>query len=177
MRGTPVFAFETRDGSQVRVYPADHQDEARLRDLVERATPENRLAASSSQSSTASDVVAASLLDGYAWIALIEGDQLDANPVAVARYSQVCEDEVAVSVVVRDDMQGRGIGSRMLYFLLDQARALGARKAITSFESSNEAAWQVMQYSPYHMTWQPRGSQVDVVIHLQARASGGTTMN
>ena len=80
-------------------------------------------------------------------------------------------------MVVRDDMQGRGIGSRMLYFLLDQARAAGARKALTSFESSNEAAWQVMQYSPYHMTWQPRGSQVDVVIYLQARASSGTTLN
>ncbi len=177
MQGTPVYAFETRDGHQIRVFSADHQDEIRLRDLVDRATPENRLAAGASQSSTASDVVAARLLEGYAWIAMIDADPSDADPVAVARYSEVCEGEVAVSVVVRDDMQGRGIGSRMLYFLLDQARVAGARKALTSFESSNEAAWQVMQYSPYHMTWQPRGSQVDVVIHLQARASVGTTMN
>lgn len=177
MQGTPVYAFETRDGQQVRVFSADHQDESRLRDLMERATPENRLAAGSSQPSTASAVVAARLLEGYAWIAVIDADPSDANPVAVARYSDICEGEVAVSVVVRDDMQGRGIGSRMLYFLLDQARAAGARKAITSFESQNEAAWQVMQYSPYHMTWQPRGTQVDVVIYLQARASSGTTLN
>lgn len=177
MQGTPVYAFETRDGHQVRVFSADHRDETRLRDLIDRATPENRLTAGHSEPATASAVLAAALLDGTAWIALIEGDPADADPVAVARYSQVCEGEVTVSVVVRDDMQGRGIGSRMLYFLLDQARAAGARKALTSFESSNEAAWQVMQYSPYHMTWQPRGSQVDVVIHLQAHASVGTTMN
>lgn len=177
MQGTPVYAFETRDGQQVRVYSADREDEARLSDLIDRATPETRLSAGHSQAATASTVLAAGLLDGFAWIALIEGDPVDADPVAVARYSQVCEGEVTVSVVVRDDMQGRGIGSRMLYFLLDQARAAGARKALTSFESSNEAAWQVMQYSPYHMTWQPRGTQVDVVIYLQARASSGTTLN
>ncbi|HRX01622.1 MAG: GNAT family N-acetyltransferase [Anaerolineae bacterium] len=177
MQGTPTYAFETRDGQQVRVFSADMTDEARLRDLIDRATPENRVTASQSQPSTASADVAAVLLDGYTWIALIEGDPDDADPVAVARYSQVCEGEVAVSVVVRDDMQGRGIGSRMLYFLLDQARAAGARKAITSFASTNEAAWQVMQYSPYHMTWQQRGSKIDMVVYLQARASLGTTMN
>lgn len=122
MQGTPTYAFETRDGQQVRVFSADMTDEARLRDLIDRATPENRVTASQSQPSTASADVAAVLLDGYTWIALIEGDPDDADPVAVARYSQVCEGEVAVSVVMRDDMQGRGIGSRMLYFLLDQAR-------------------------------------------------------
>ena len=177
MQGTPAYAFETRDGQQVRVFSADTTDEARLRDLIDRATPESRLTAGQNQPAAASAEVAAGLLDGYTWIALMEGDPDDADPVAVARYSQICEGEVTVSVVVRDDMQGRGIGSRMLYFLLDQARAAGARKAVTSFESTNEAAWQVMQYSPYHMTWQQRGTQIDMVIYLQARASVGTTMN
>ena len=41
MQGTPVYAFETRDGQQVRVYSADREDEARLSDLIDRATPEN----------------------------------------------------------------------------------------------------------------------------------------
>ncbi len=177
MQGKPVYVFESRDGSQIRVFPAGHQDEAGLNALMERAAPEQRLTTSLSQTAMAPGVLVAGLLDGNAWVATIGDDQLDETPVAVGRFLQMREGEVEVAVVVRDDMQGRGIGSRMLYFVLDQARASGARKAVTTFESSNEAAWQVMQYSPYHMTWQPRGSQVDIVIHLQARASVGTTLN
>ena len=177
MQGKPVYVFESRDGSQVRVFAADHQDEAGLHDLLERATPQHRLTTGVSQSPTPSGMLATSLLDGNVWVAISGDDQPEQTIVAVGRFSPARDGEVEVSVVVRDDMQGRGIGSRLLYFVLDQARASGARKALTSFESSNEAAWQVMQYSPYHMTWQPRGKQIDVVIHLQARASAGTTMN
>lgn len=177
MQEKPIFVFETRDGDQVRVYPADLQDQASLHNLMARATPQHRLATSQNQLVTSTGVVAVELLDRNAWVALIGDEPADAVPVAVARFSTTRDDQAEVAVVVRDDMQGRGIGSRMLYFVLDQARAAGMRSAITSFESSNEAAWQVLQYSPYHITWQPRGSQVDVVIHLQARASTGTTMN
>lgn len=177
MQGKPVYVFESRDGSQVRVFPADRQDEASLRDLLERAAPEQRLTTSLGQRTTAPGVLVAGLLEGNAWVAIVGDDPLDETPAAVGRFLVTREGEAEVAVVVRDDMQGRGIGSRMLYFVLDQARASGAHKAFTTFESSNEAAWQVMQYSPYHMTWQPRGSQVDMVIHLQARASGGTTLN
>lgn len=177
MQEKPVYVFETRDGKQVRVIPADQQGEASLRDLLERATPQNRLTTSVSQPATHAGSLAPALADGNAWVALVEVEQQGEIPVAVGRFFEARDGEVEVSVVVRDDMQGRGIGSRMLYFVLDQARASGARKALTTFDSRNEAAWQVMQYSPYHMTWQPRGSLVDVVIHLQARASVGTTMN
>ncbi len=177
MQAKPVYVFEARDGSQIRVFPADRQDEAGLVYLMERAAPEQRLTTSLSQRTTAPSVLVAGLLDGNAWVAIIGDDPLDETPVAVGRFIATCEGEVEVAVVVRDDMQGRGIGSRMLYFVLDQARASGARKAVTTFESSNEAAWQVMQYSPYHMTWQPHGSQVNMVVHLQARGSMGTTLN
>ena len=65
----------------------------------------------------------------------------------------------------------------MVSRLLDQARAEGIGEARTSFESGNEAAWQVLQYSPYHITWQPCGKQVEVMIHLQARTSSSASLN
>jgi GNAT superfamily N-acetyltransferase len=82
-----------------------------------------------------------------------------------------------MSIVVRDDMQGQGIGSKMFYFVLDQARAMGVHRMTSCFANDNEAVWQILSYSPYHVTWQPRGKQVEVAIHLQARAGGSPSLN
>lgn len=177
MFGKPTFVFDTTDGKQVRVYPATPQEEPALVQLLDRATPEYRLSGNPSRVAAHAGGAVVDLLDGCAWIAYVGSGETDGVAVAAARFYDVQGEQAEVSVVVRDDMQGRGIGSRMLYFLLDQARAAGVRRARTSFESGNEAAWQVLQYSPYHITWQPRGGLVDVLVHLQARASVGATMN
>jgi acetyltransferase len=97
--------------------------------------------------------------------------------VASGRFMRCTPDEAEMSVVVRDDMQGQGIGGKMLYFVLDQARAMGINRMSSCFASDNEAVWQILSYSPYHVTWQPRGQQVEVVIHLQARAEGSPSLN
>lgn len=177
MQGLPEYVFQTTDGRQVRVFSAAQEQKPVLSALLDRATPERQLTGSQSQVAALAGGASIEMFEGSAWIAVMEHDREGVVPVAAARYQCIEGETVEVSVVVRDDMQGRGIGSRMLYFLLDQARAAGIRMARTSFESSNEAAWQVLQYSPYHITWQPRASQVDVIIHLQARVPADISMN
>jgi acetyltransferase len=127
--------------------------------------------------SEATRLVQLSPSDGCVWLALADLPGQPDSLVASGRFMRCTPDEAEMSVVVRDDMQGQGIGGKMLYFVLDQARAMGISRMISCFASDNEAVWQILSYSPYHVTWQPRGQQVEVVIHLQARAEGSPSLN
>ena len=177
MHREPVYTFEAREGLTVRVYLSATGDTPALQQLFASAAPEHRLAFQHPVAEGAPEVAVAEMIGQYWWFAVSGSDNEEPIPVAVAGFELTSATEAQIAVVVRDDMQGRGIGSRLLYYMLDQARATGVRRARTSFESSNEAAWQVLQYSPYHVTWQPSGKRVDMVLHLHARTSSGTTMN
>jgi GNAT superfamily N-acetyltransferase len=172
MRPEPFYTFQTHGGEQVLVRPAQHEDRTAMRELIQHSAAEHRLARVSSLTGTADDGQTELLADN-AWVAVL-AERAGSPPVALARFERINPAEAEITVIVRDDMRNRGIGSRLLYFLLDQMYAVGIRKAISAFASSNEAAWQILQYSPYHITWQPSEDQVDVVIHLQARASAAS---
>lgn len=178
--------FRLSDGSQVTVRRATPEDLPDMIDLFEHVSPASRLDRVGYHSATvdraaavreATEMAELDRRGSVAWLAFVDAPEGSGTPVAGARYIPTATGVADLMVVVRDDMQGRGIGSRLLYYALDQARANGIGEARTSFESSNEAAWQVLQYSPYHVTWQPCGGQVEVMIHLQARAKSSVSLN
>jgi GNAT superfamily N-acetyltransferase len=112
-----------------------------------------------------------------AWLAFADLPDAPHTPVAAGRYTRTNPGEAEIQVVVRDDMQRQGIGSRLVFFVLDQARAAGIRKVISRFSGANEAVWQVVQYSPYHVTWNTLGRNVEVTFHLHARTSSKSALN
>lgn len=186
MQSDTVYHFKLDDGSEVRVRRESPADLPLMIELFEHVSPESRLDWAGSQPASADHTTAvreatrlAELDRGgsIAWLAFVDRPDRPGIPVAGGRYTPSASGPAEISVVVRDDMQRQGIGSRLLYFVLDQARADGIGEARTSFESSNEAAWQVLQYSPYHITWQPCGKQVEVMIHLQARTGSSASLN
>jgi GNAT superfamily N-acetyltransferase len=186
MQSDTVYRFKLDDGSEVRVRRETPDDLPLMIDLFEHVSPEGRLDPAGSHPESPDHAAAvqeatrlAELDRGgsVAWLAFADRPDRASVPVAGGRYTLSESGPVELSVVVRDDMQRQGIGSRLLYFVLDQARADGIGEAKTSFESGNEAAWQVLQYSPYHITWQPCGKQVEVMIHLQARTSPSASLN
>jgi RimJ/RimL family protein N-acetyltransferase len=173
------------NGLDLRVRAKTAEDLPRMIELFEQGSPEKRLervgpglhSPADEALREATRLVQLSPSDGCVWLAFADLPGQPDSLVASGRFMRCSPDEGEMSVVVRDDMQGQGIGTKMLYFVLDQARAMGISRMSSCFASDNEAVWQILSYSPYHVTWQPRGSQVEVVIHLQARTEGSPSLN
>jgi GNAT superfamily N-acetyltransferase len=186
MQRDSVYRFKLEDGSEVRVRRETSEDLPAMVELFEHVSPQSRLdwarnwPVSVDHAAAVREATQLAELDrsgSVAWLAFIDQPDRPGLVVGGGRYTPTASGVAEITVVVRDDMQGKGIGSRLLYYVLDQARSSGIGEARTSFESKNEAAWNVLQYSPYHITWQPCGNQVEVMIHLQARAKVGISLN
>lgn len=185
MPGEIVTTFRLNNGLSLRVRPKTADDAARMAALLQQGSPERRFERvgpdlrnpAEEALAEATRLVQLVPTEGCVWLALADLPGQPDSLVASGRFMRCSPDEGEMSVVVRDDMQGQGIGTKMLYFVLDQARAMGVKRMSSCFASDNEAVWQILSYSPYHITWQPRGSQVEVVIHLQAQTEGSPSLN
>lgn len=177
--------IRVNDSLELRIRPQTVDDLARMVSLFEQGSPEKRLeragpgrsGAEGAALNEAIRLVQLNPSEGCVWLAFADLPGQPDSLVASGRFMRCTPDEGEMSVVVRDDMQGKGIGTKMLYFVLDQARAMGVTRMTSCFGSDNEAVWQILSYSPYHITWQPRGHQVEVTIHLQARTEGSPSLN
>lgn len=180
-----VTTWRLANGLELRVRPQKADDLARMAELFEHVNPDKRLARiNTSLPGVANEALREATRlaelgpgDGCVWLAFADLPGQPDSLVASGRFLRCSPEEAEMSIVVRDDMQGQGIGSKLLYFVLEQARAMGVQRMYSYFANDNEAVWQIFNYSPYHITWQPRGKQVEVVTHLQARTEGSPSLN
>ncbi len=181
-----VYSFKTSDGLDIRVCRETPEDVPFMLDLFQHLGKESRLQRFGDSLENVDPVALEkeatrlATLDpeiSVAWLAFTDLPGQPNTPVAGGRYTRIKAEEAEIQVVVRDDMQRRGIGSRLVYFVLDQARAAGISKVVARFSGANEAVWQVVQYSPYHVTWNTLGRDVEVTFYLHARTSSLTALN
>jgi RimJ/RimL family protein N-acetyltransferase len=185
MPGEIVTTLRLNNGLELRVRPKAPTDKPRIAELLQQGSPEKRFervgpdlrSPAEEALAEAARLIELSPSEGCVWLAFADLPGQPDSLVASGRFMRCSPDEGEMSVVVRDDMQGQGIGTKMLYFVLDQARAMGVKRMTSCFASDNEAVWQILSYSPYHVTWQPRGKQVEVVIHLKAQTEGSPSLN
>lgn len=168
MHDTSEYHFLADDGLRIQVQRVEGVHDPQVMGLVDGLTDQGRtswekhLAVPDALSTTAA-------LGSAIWLALADLPDGQDVPVAVGRYQQVVPGRATLMVAVRQDLQRKGIGSRLFNFLLEQARAAGVRRVVSRFDASDEAVWQMLHYSPYHVTWQPCGREVEVTIYLQPR--------
>ena len=93
------------------------------------------------------------------------------QPIAGARYDRLSADTAEIAISVRDDMQRRGIGSELLRFITEKARQEGIRRLVATFRAENRGVWALFGHSPYPVTREIHGAEVDAVIDLTAPAS------
>ena len=180
-----ITTWRLSNGLELRVRSQTADDVARMAELFEHVNPEKRLervdaglpSAANEALREATRLAQLGPGDGCVWLAFADLPGQPDSLVASGRFLRCSPEEAEMSIVVRDDMQAQGIGSKLLYFVLEQARAMGVKRMFSYFANDNEAVWQIFSYSPYHITWQPRGKQVEVVTHLQARTEGSPSLN
>lgn len=128
--GYPVELVETAwlvDGVQVLFRPIVPEDRVRYERLFSRLSPETlyrrfMTAVPRINQGLLERLVNVDYTDRLAIVALI-GDEI----VGVARYDVVEPGVAEVALVVEDEWQGRGIGSRLLWRISAAARARGVR--------------------------------------------------
>ena len=120
----------------------------------------------------------AALARGHGWLAFANlPDQPDAC-VAGIRYLRTAGDVAEVSLVVRDDVQGIGIGTELLRIVGRHAYREGVRKLVGYVQSDNRPLWRSLRNlgAPLEREFQGAESYVEVDLEEAARRGllGGT---
>ena len=91
--------------------------------------------------------------------------------IAVARFVRLADDPTAAeaAIVVADDWQRRGAGSRLAEQLADEARRLGIRRFTATMASDNVPAHKLMRRLTTHLERHNAGYGVsELVLDLAA---------
>jgi RimJ/RimL family protein N-acetyltransferase len=175
MQNVPVHQFTTRDGQRVWLRPVEKDDARHLVDLFQHMGPESRyLRFNLALDNPDPELVWAEAerlsqidpeTDG-AWLAFTDlPDQPDAA-VGGARYMGIGHAAAEASLAVRDDMQNKGIGTELLLFLVESARAAGILKLVAIVQRGNRPLWHLLQRSPWLVEYESEGSYSTITVHL-----------
>jgi len=131
------------DGSEITIRPISAADLELEREFVSRLSPATgyqRLM--SARSLSLAELKRFTDIDYSREMALIATTMVEGkeHQIGVARYvkDEAAPGEAEFAIVLADDWQGRGLGSKLLASLLAAARAHGVRRALATTMSTNE---------------------------------------
>ncbi len=167
--------LETTSGLPLRVRPEQPGDGPTLVDLFSHLSPSSRyLRFSKSMDDPDPQRVqreAERLAQlgppiDMAWMAFADLPALAGMPAAAVRYVRTKPGEAELAIAVRDDLQQRGIGSALLLFACTQAQRDGFERLTATFRSENRGVWALLKRSPFPVSWEIDGPEVNAVIDL-----------
>jgi len=101
-------------------------------------------------------------------LALIDLPGEEVVPVGAVRFVATSPEEVEVAISIRDDYQNKGIGTRLMRLMADEAQALGYHQLTAGIQNDNPAIWQVFSKLPYKVKRVPQGSYSNIMITLNS---------
>jgi acetyltransferase len=167
----PAYPIEVtlRDGTRVTIRPIAPEDEAREQDFVRKLSSESRYFRFMNTLRELTPGMLHRFTDPdpareVALVALAAGEG-DTRQVGVARYA-VTEsgDAGEFAVVVADDMQNKGLGTRLMRELLANARARGLGRLEGSVLSSNHRMLALMQSLGFEVSALPEDQRLRRVV-------------
>ena len=129
-----VYTFLTKNDMVVRVRPLRAEDAPYLVDLFENMSQDSRYSRFLQTLeniemervwSSAEQIAQGVAVNSHGLLAFCDTAERPDVPVAAARYIRLDSGQAEIGISVRDDMQGIGIGSRLLGLLFDDGRAEG----------------------------------------------------
>ena len=159
--------MELRDGSRVVIRPIEPDDRAALVEGFERLKPESRYRRFFGPVTQLSerDLDYLTCVDHHDHEALVAVDAETGEGVGVARYVRTGPDVAEPAIVVVDDWQGRGAGSRLLDALVERAREEGIRRFQAPVLAYNAEAIHVLE-ALGQTTRKQQGREVELTIDL-----------
>ena len=157
-----------RDGSQIAIRPLEPDDRAALAEGFERLSPESRYRRFFGPIAQLRerDLDYLTRVDHHDHEALVAVDPETGQGAGVARYVRTAPEVAEPAIVVADDWQGRGLGSRLLDALADRAREEGVRRFEAPVLATNvEAMRALARLGETTRTSQGR----EVLLHIELR--------
>lgn len=146
------------NGRQLQIRPITTADGPRLLDLFAHLGPDSRYRRfhqpvanpSPAQVETALRQLT-TLIPGRDAAFLVESDLPGepAAPIAVARYNGCGNHCAEMALVVRDELQGQGIGRALTHPLVEHARAAGIRHLVANVQPNNTPMLRILNTLPY----------------------------
>lgn len=170
-----IYTFEADNGLEVKVRRMCPDDVPYLLVIFEKMSPESRYMRFNEplpnpdpewlreQARRLADVPSES---GYAWLAFADLPGEANAPVGGIRSLGVSDDVAEVSLVVRDDLQGLGIGTNLLVYACRKAYERGYRRVIGVVQSYNTQLWNSLKRLGISTTRQREGSIVFIEADL-----------
>jgi acetyltransferase len=170
-----VHTFDSGDGLLLKVRPLRPEDARHLVDLFEHMGPESRylrfnLALSNPDPelvwSEARRLARVDPEKDGAWLVFADLPDQENVPIAGCRFMGLGDGTAEASVVVRDDMQRKGIGRELLRFMVRQARQKGVRRLVATIQRGNRALWRLLQSTGVEFEAESDGSYAHITVDL-----------
>lgn len=174
--GRWVYTFHADNGLEVRVRQLYPDDVPHLLDIFDKMTAGSRYMRFNQplidpdpewvqrQAKQLADIAPEA---SRGWLAFADlPDDADV-PVGGIRCLRVCEGVAEVSLVVRDDLHGLGIGSNLLAYACREADAHGCRRVIGVVQGYNRQLWSSLKRLGVPTRAQRDGSLVIIEANLE----------
>ena len=156
-----VYTFLTKNDMVVRVRPLLAEDAPYLVDLFENMSQDSRYSRFLQTLdnidmervwSTAEQIAQGVAVNSHGLLAFCDTAERPDVPVAAARYIRLDSGQAEIGISVRDDMQGIGIGSRLMGLLIDDGRAEGIQEMVAVIQNNNVVVWRLLRGLGYPIT-------------------------
>jgi RimJ/RimL family protein N-acetyltransferase len=155
------------DVASVALRKLEPSDEGRMLRLFHRLSPETVYRRFLTSYSDPEPLRPLLQVDDVRRVAIAAVDP-DGEIIGVGRYGRLTAEPATaeVAVVVQDSHQGRGLGTRLLQEVGDQARAAGVRRLVATVLADNPASVRMLQRVFPQLTMRRDGGLYEIEVDL-----------
>jgi acetyltransferase len=173
---TILETFRTRSGLPVRVRYLEPEDAPLLVNIFEHMGDESRYRRFNQSLETpsasrvwaeAEQIAQGVTTNSVGLIAFADLPDAPDTPIGGARFVLLGSGEAEAAISVRDDMQGHGIGTRLMKLLVQEARAAGLERLVGIVQNNNTAVWGLLRHIDAPIEHVADGTLTTIIIHLQ----------
>ncbi len=170
-----VYTFLTKNDMVVRVRPLRSEDAPYLVDLFENMSQDSRYSRFLQTLeniemervwSEAEQIAQGVVVNSHGLLAFCDMAERPDVPVAAARYIRLDSGQAEIGISVRDNMQGIGIGSRLLGLLIENGRDEGIHQMLAVIQNSNGVVWRLLRGLGYPLTSRLEGNTTEVTLDV-----------